>query len=114
MLQADIASRIDAGIAGSQEVVGPDSRRFVVIDARCVQAHILDIRCPAATGKDGVDGHCARVVVADEIDELIAALQAYAHGLGVQPNFNAIVCEGIGQDLRSVALFLGQEQRLIL
>ena len=74
----------------------------------------VDVGHPAGAGEDGIDRDRALVVVADEIDELLPVFHAHLDGRGVEPHLDAIARERIGQDLRGVAFFLGQEQRLLL
>ena len=111
VLEAGVAGGIDARIAGLQEIVDPDAARGIVVDTRGLQIHALDVGHPAGAGEDGIDRHRAFVVVADEIDELLPVFHAHVDGRGVQPHLDAIAREGIREDLRGVAFFLGQEQR---
>ena len=114
VLQAGVAGGIDARIAGPQEIIDVDAVAAVVVDAGSLQIQTVDIRHTAGAGEDGIDGDRAVVVVTDEIDDLLAAFHAYVDGAGVEPYLDAIAREGIGQYLRGVALFLGQEQRSFL
>ena len=84
-------------IAGPQKIVDVDAVAAVVVDAGGLQIQTVDIRHAAGTGEDGIDGDRAVVVVADEIDDLLAAFHAHVDGSGVEPHLDAIAREGIGQ-----------------
>ena len=56
-------------IAGPQEVVDPDAVHAVVVDARGLQIHALDVRQPADAGEDPLDDDRALIIVADQVDD---------------------------------------------
>ena len=114
VLQAGVARGVDARIAGLQEVVDPDAGDRVAVDAGGLEIEALDVRQAAGAGEDGIDRHRALVVVADEIDELLAVFNAHLDGFGIEPDLDAVAREGIRKKLRGVAFLLGQEQRQVL
>src|SRR5438552_8068506 len=111
VLQAGISGSVNAGITGLQEVVDADPGSGVTVDARGLQIEALDVRQAAGARQDGIDRHRALIVVADEIDELLAVFHAHLDGFGIESDLDTVARKTIRKKLRGVAFFLGQKQR---
>ena len=54
------------------------------------------------------------IVVADHVDDVLAIAQTYIGHLGIESYFKTVACKRVRQQLRGVAFFHRQEQRLVL
>src|SRR5579859_2057530 len=109
MFQAHVTGGIDVWIAAAQEVVDAYTVDDVVIDPRYFESELPDIWQMANTGEDGINRHRISVVIANEVDPLLAIFHAQGNHRGVQVNFDAIARKRIGKNLGGIAFFLAEE-----
>src|SRR5665213_679473 len=113
--KADISGGIDVPVCRLKEIIYPNALYGIESDPGLFQLQSFHIRDSAHAGQYVVDGDRARDVVADMIDQFLAARgRPDGDHRGVQMDLDAVARQRFGQYLGGIAFFLGQEFRLVL